>query len=41
MKMKKRIIILGGGLSGIYLGYKLKKAGFSIEILEASDRIGD
>ena len=40
MKMKKKIIILGGGLSGIYLGYKLKKAGFSIEILEANDRIG-
>jgi monoamine oxidase len=38
--MKKKIIILGGGLSGIYLGYRLKKAGFSIEILEANDRIG-
>jgi monoamine oxidase len=38
--MQKKIIILGGGLSGIYLGYKLKKAGFSIVILEANDRIG-
>jgi monoamine oxidase len=38
--MKKKIIILGGGLSGIYLGYRLKKGGFSIEILEANDRIG-
>ncbi|MCL7763323.1 FAD-dependent oxidoreductase [Polaribacter sp. Z014] len=38
--MKKKIIILGAGLSGIYLGYQLKKAGFSIQILEANDRIG-
>ncbi|AUC85162.1 amine oxidase family, flavin-containing protein [Polaribacter sp. ALD11] len=38
--MKKKIIILGGGISGIYLGYKLKKAGFSIRILEANNRIG-
>ena len=38
--MKKKIIILGAGISGIYLGYKLKKAGFSIQILEANNRIG-
>ncbi|MFQ3182163.1 MAG: monoamine oxidase [Polaribacter sp.] len=38
--MKKKIIILGGGLSGIYLGFRLKKAGFAIKILEASDSIG-
>ena len=38
--MKKKILILGAGLSGIYLGHKLKKAGFSIKILEASNSIG-
>ncbi|MFT5257601.1 MAG: monoamine oxidase, partial [Arenicella sp.] len=38
--MKKKILILGAGLSGIYLGHKLKKAGFSIKILEANNRIG-
>ena len=38
--MKKKILIIGGGLSGIYLGYLLKKEGFSIKILEANDRIG-
>jgi monoamine oxidase len=38
--MKKKILIIGGGISGIYLGYLLKKEGFSIKILEANDRIG-
>ena len=38
--MNKIIVIIGAGLSGLYLGYQLKKAGFSIKILEASDRIG-
>jgi monoamine oxidase len=38
--MIKKIIIIGGGLSGLYLGYKLKKEGFTIQILEANDRIG-
>lgn len=38
--MKKKILILGAGLSGIYLGYKLKKAGFSIKILEDNNKIG-
>ncbi len=38
--MKKKILIIGGGLSGIYLGYLLKKEGFSIKIVEANDRIG-
>jgi monoamine oxidase len=38
--MKKKILILGGGISGLYLGYQLKKAGFSIQIIEANKRIG-
>lgn len=38
--MKKKILIIGGGISGIYLGCRLKKEGFSIKILEANDRIG-
>ena len=38
--MKKKTLIIGGGISGIYLGYKLKNAGYSIKILEANNRIG-
>ncbi len=38
--MNKTIVIIGAGLSGLYIGYQLKKAGFSIKILEASDRLG-
>lgn len=38
--MSKKILIIGGGISGIYLGNRLKKEGFSIKILEANDRIG-
>ncbi|QNK77952.1 FAD-dependent oxidoreductase [Winogradskyella sp. PAMC22761] len=38
--MNKSIAIIGAGLSGLYLGYLLKKAGFTIKILEANDRIG-
>jgi monoamine oxidase len=38
--MNKNILIIGAGISGIYLGYRLKKVGFSIKILEANDRIG-
>ncbi|MGE6355732.1 flavin monoamine oxidase family protein [Flavobacterium sp. NPDC079362] len=38
--MKQRITILGGGLSGLLIGYRLKKLGFKIQILEARNRLG-
>jgi protoporphyrinogen oxidase len=38
--MKKKILIIGGGISGVYLGYRLKKEGFLIKIIEANSRIG-
>lgn len=38
--MNKNILIIGAGLSGLYLGYQLKKEGYSIKILEANNRIG-
>lgn len=34
------IIIIGGGLSGLLTGYRLKSAGIPFKILEARDRIG-
>jgi monoamine oxidase len=36
----KHIIILGAGLSGLLLAYRLKQAGFTVQVLEARDRIG-
>jgi len=38
--MRKKILIIGAGLSGVYLGNRLKKEGFSIKIIEANSRIG-
>lgn len=38
--MKKKILIIGGGISGLYLAYILKKEGFLVKILEANNRIG-
>nr|MBC7612179.1 FAD-dependent oxidoreductase [Pseudopedobacter sp.] len=39
-KMKPKITILGAGLSGLLIAYRLKKLGFPIQILEARERIG-
>ncbi len=38
--MDKKILIIGGGISGLFLGYRLKNEGFSIKVLEANNRIG-
>jgi monoamine oxidase len=39
-KMKQKITILGAGLSGLLIGYRFKKLGFEIQILEARNRLG-
>jgi len=39
-KMKKQIIILGAGLSGLTIAYLLKKKGYGVCVLEARDRLG-
>lgn len=38
--MNKKIIIIGAGLSGLLIAYRLLNKGFTIEIIEARDRIG-
>ena len=35
-----RVIVLGGGLSGLVVGYELGKLGYDYKILEARDRVG-
>ena len=36
----KPVIIVGAGMSGLVAAYELKKAGYSVEILEMSQRYG-
>ena len=36
----KRSPIVGAGISGLCAGYELKKAGYDVQILEASSRVG-
>lgn len=39
-KQNKKVTILGAGLAGLSLAYRLKKMGFEALILEARDRVG-
>lgn len=38
--METRVVIVGGGLSGLALGFELMKRGVSVKVLEAEDRPG-
>jgi monoamine oxidase len=35
-----RIVVVGGGLAGLTCAYRLKQAGYSAQVHEASDRVG-
>ena len=37
---KSRVLVLGGGLSGMVVGYELGKLGYDYQLLEARDRVG-
>ena len=37
---KVKVLILGGGLSGLVCGYELGKLGYDYQVLEARDRVG-
>jgi len=37
---KKKVSIVGAGISGLLVGYELKKRGFDVQIFEASSRAG-
>ncbi|KAF8314680.1 amine oxidase [Clavulina sp. PMI_390] len=37
---KKKVTIIGAGVSGLCAGFELKRAGFDVTILEASSRVG-
>jgi len=36
----RRVVVLGGGIAGLVAAYELERAGFSITLLEARDRLG-
>lgn len=38
--MSKKILVIGGGISGLTAAYTLKKRGFEVKILEAKERLG-
>jgi len=40
MNDKQSVIVIGGGIAGLTAGFKLKKAGWDVKVLEANSQIG-
>ncbi|MDD5136305.1 MAG: FAD-dependent oxidoreductase, partial [Candidatus Omnitrophica bacterium] len=38
--MKKRVVVLGAGVSGLTAGHELARKGFDVVVIEKSDYIG-
>lgn len=39
-RARKKVVVLGAGLSGLTVAYELERAGYNVTIIEASKRIG-
>ncbi|UOG48637.1 flavin monoamine oxidase family protein [Leptospira noguchii] len=37
---RKTVIVMGGGISGLYASYLLSKTGIKVQLIEATDRLG-
>ena len=40
MKKEKEVLIIGAGLSGLTIAYRLERAGVSYKLIEGRDRVG-
>ena len=38
--MKDQVVVIGAGIMGLTTAYYLSKSGYSVTVLEASDRVG-
>ncbi|MEE8335221.1 MAG: FAD-dependent oxidoreductase, partial [Candidatus Neomarinimicrobiota bacterium] len=40
MSSRRDVVIIGGGISGLTSAFRLKSAGFSVKLLEKSEKFG-
>jgi oxygen-dependent protoporphyrinogen oxidase len=38
--MSSRVVVVGAGIAGLAAGFRLRRAGFEVTVLEAADRVG-
>lgn len=39
-KIEKDVVVIGGGISGLAIAYRLQKLGFDVQLLEKNERLG-